>query len=169
MQKPSIAIRQADLLIFISLNNKARNTNNLTVLSVQLSAYLPVKTGLPNGGKDTGIGPLCRTLTNINPTGCLSMKANQLVSELPEADLDRIVEMAWEDRTPFEAIQAQYGLSEQSVIELMRAQLKPTSWRRWRARVQGRSTKHAALSLVDDARFKSNQQRTITQNKLAKR
>jgi len=85
------------------------------------------------------------------------------------AELDRIVEMAWEDRTPFEAIQAQFSLSEQQVIKMMRQLLKPASWRRWRERVQGRSTKHAALSNVDDARFKSNQQRVITQNHIAKR
>ncbi|UFH53570.1 TIGR03643 family protein [Spirosoma sp. KNUC1025] len=97
------------------------------------------------------------------------MKITQRISSFPEADLDRIVEMAWEDRTPFEAIQAQFGLSEQQVIELMRAELKPSSWRRWRIRVQGRTTKHAALSAVDNARFKSNQQRAITQNKLPKR
>ncbi|GAB3704913.1 TIGR03643 family protein [Spirosoma flavus] len=97
------------------------------------------------------------------------MKTNQHIPTLSEVDVDRIVEMAWEDRTPFEAIQIQFGLSEQGVIELMRAQLKPASWRRWRARVQGRTTKHAALSVVDDARFKSNQQRIITHNKLAKR
>ncbi|QMW04798.1 TIGR03643 family protein [Spirosoma foliorum] len=97
------------------------------------------------------------------------MKTNRLIPLLTETDLDRIVEMAWEDRTPFEAIQSQFGLSEQMVIELMRTQLKPSSWRRWRSRVQGRQTKHATLSAVDDARFKSNQQRIITHNKLAKR
>ncbi|GAB4024593.1 TIGR03643 family protein [Spirosoma koreense] len=85
------------------------------------------------------------------------------------AELDRIVEMAWEDRTPFEAILAQFSLSEQQVITLMRHVLKPASWRRWRARVQKRSTKHAALSAVDDARFRSSQQRTISQNRIAKR
>jgi len=87
---------------------------------------------------------------------------------LTEADQDRIIEMAWEDRTPFEAIQAQFGLSEQEVIELMRRQMKPSSWRMWRARVQGRTTKHAARSAVDDARFKSNQQRQITHNKITR-
>ncbi|GAB3991901.1 hypothetical protein GCM10028807_23410 [Spirosoma daeguense] len=97
------------------------------------------------------------------------MKAEQLVSKLSEADQDRIIEMAWEDRTPFEAIEAQYDLSEQIVIELMRAHLKPASWRRWRARVQGRATKHAALSAVDDLRFKSKQQRIITHNQHLKR
>ena len=97
------------------------------------------------------------------------MKRTQSIEQLTDADLDRIVEMAWEDRTPFDAIQAQFGLSEQEVIDVMRQQMKPSSWRMWRARVQGRATKHAALSAVDDARFKSNQQRVVTHNKIAKR
>ena len=82
---------------------------------------------------------------------------------------DRIIEMAWEDRTPFEAILAQFGLSEAEVIILMRRELKPASWRRWRERVQGRATKHQAKSAVDDARFKSGLQRSITGNKISKR
>ncbi len=82
---------------------------------------------------------------------------------------DRIIEMAWEDRTPFEAILAQFGLPEAEVIVLMRRELKPASWRRWRERVQGRATKHQAKSAVDDARFKSNLQRSITGNKISKR
>lgn len=53
--------------------------------------------------------------------------------------------MAWEDRTPFEAIQVQFGLDEAGVVELMRRQLKPASFRLWRERVRGRKTKHAAL------------------------
>ncbi|WP_151088848.1 TIGR03643 family protein [Hymenobacter baengnokdamensis] len=83
--------------------------------------------------------------------------------------IDRIIEMAWEDRTPFEAIAAQFGLGEGEVIRLMRRELKPASWRLWRARVQGRATKHRAKSLVDDARFKSNLQRVISKNKISKR
>ena len=97
------------------------------------------------------------------------MKRSKPALELRETDLDRIVEMAWEDRTPFDAIEAQFGLSEQEVIDVMRRQLKPSSWRKWRARVQGRATKHAALSAVEDARFKSNQQRTVTHNRISKR
>lgn len=57
----------------------------------------------------------------------------------------RIIEMAWEDRTPFEAIEAAYGLDEQAVIKLMRRELKPGSFRLWRKRVTGRRTKHTAL------------------------
>jgi|TARA_R110000782_G_scaffold46514_10_gene102719 uncharacterized protein (TIGR03643 family) len=60
-------------------------------------------------------------------------------------DESRIIEMAWEDRTPFEAIEALYGLNEPAVIQLMRLQLKPGSFRLWRKRVSGRKTKHGAL------------------------
>jgi len=88
---------------------------------------------------------------------------------LSDQDIDRIIEMAWEDRTPFEAIEQQFGLREQAVIELMRRELKAASWRRWRARVQGRATKHQVKSRVDDARFKSTLQRGITGNKISKR
>jgi uncharacterized protein (TIGR03643 family) len=62
-----------------------------------------------------------------------------------ESSISRIVEMAWEDRTAFEAIEAQFGLNESAVIALMRRQMKPSSFRMWRTRMAGRSTKHAAL------------------------
>jgi uncharacterized protein (TIGR03643 family) len=94
-------------------------------------------------------------------------------NQLLPADIDRIIEMAWEDRTPFEAITAQFGLSEQQVIELMRREMKPTSFRMWRARVQGRATKHAAKAPQavpgEESRFRSKSQRSITLNKLSKR
>jgi uncharacterized protein (TIGR03643 family) len=60
-------------------------------------------------------------------------------------DTSRIIEMAWEDRTPFEAIERLYGLNESAVIILMRQQLKPNSFKLWRQRVTGRKTKHLAL------------------------
>ncbi|GAA3951859.1 TIGR03643 family protein [Hymenobacter algoricola] len=88
---------------------------------------------------------------------------------LTDPDIDRVIEMAWEDRTPFEAIFRQFGLRESDVIKLMRRELKPSSWRMWRARVQGRDTKHQAKSAVDDARFKSSLQRKITGNTISKR
>ena len=62
-----------------------------------------------------------------------------------ENQLDRIIEMAWEDRTPFEAISFQFGISEQETIEIMRREMKPSSFKMWRERVQGRTTKHARL------------------------
>ena len=64
------------------------------------------------------------------------------MKSLSGADTSRIIEMAWEDRTPFEAIKTLYGLDETAVIKLMRRSLKPGSFRLWRARVSGRKTKH---------------------------
>lgn len=60
--------------------------------------------------------------------------------ELTDLDKDRIIEMAWEDRTTFDAILMQFGLKEQEVIYLMRTEMKPSSFRMWRERVQGRKT-----------------------------
>ena len=69
-------------------------------------------------------------------------------SLLDAAALSRIIEMAWEDRTPFEAIRTQFELGEAAVSALMRQHLKPASYRLWRQRVRGRKTKHAALQPV---------------------
>jgi uncharacterized protein (TIGR03643 family) len=89
---------------------------------------------------------------------------------LTEQEIDRVIEMAWEDRTPFEAIRLQFGLSEAEVVALMRRQLKPGSWRLWRARVhQGVSQKHAKKRNTDISRFKCTLQRHITGNKISKR
>lgn len=60
------------------------------------------------------------------------------------SELSRVIEMAWEDRTPFEAIHNAYGLSEKQVVRLMRREMKPSSFRMWRQRVSGRRTKHLA-------------------------
>ena len=86
-----------------------------------------------------------------------------------EQELDRIIEMAWEDRTPFEAITYQFGISEQETISLMRREMKPSSFRMWRKRVQGRATKHAKLRETDVTRFKCTRQRHISGNKVSKR
>lgn len=88
---------------------------------------------------------------------------------LTDIQIDRIIEMAWEDRTPFEAIQIQFHLSEADTIALMRKELKPSSFRRWRARVQGRATKHANKRVAGISRFKCALQRQITGNKISKR
>lgn len=84
-------------------------------------------------------------------------------------EIDRIIEMAWEDRTTFDAIQLQFGLKEQEVINLMRREMKPSSFRMWRARVQGRKTKHQAKRDFVKGRFKCNLQRNISNNKISKR
>ena len=83
---------------------------------------------------------------------------------------DRIIEMAWEDRTPFEALHHQFGLLEKEVVALMRKELKRASFERWRKRVhQGVSIKHLHKRPGSVTRFKSAMQRTITGNRISKR
>lgn len=89
---------------------------------------------------------------------------------LSTVDIDRIIEMAWEDRTPFEAIQAQFGIRESEVIQLMRKELKRSSFNLWRKRVNsGVSQKHASKRNPAISRFKCALQRQITLNKISKR
>ena len=94
--------------------------------------------------------------------------ADKQIYTFTASDIDRIIEMAWEDRTPFEAITFQFGLSEQEVIELMRRHLKRPSWKRWRSRVQGRVTKHLSKRTEEVDRFKCSRQRSISLNKISK-
>lgn len=90
--------------------------------------------------------------------------------EFDDYELDRIIEMAWEDRTPFEAIHYQFGLKEKDVIKLMRGNLKSSSFKLWRKRVSSRiSLKHLKKRDPDIKRFKSSRQKSITGNKISKR
>lgn len=89
--------------------------------------------------------------------------------ELTEIEIDRIVEMGWEDRTPFDAIKMQFGLKEQEVITIMRRNMKPSSFKLWRKRVQGRKTKHLKKRSEEVGRFKCNRQKGISNNKVSKR
>ena len=84
-------------------------------------------------------------------------------------EIDRIIEMAWEDRTPFDALKFQFNISEQETIKLMRSELKQRSFKLWRKRVQGRKTKHSKLRLFEKGRFKCTRQKQITHNKISKR
>lgn len=90
--------------------------------------------------------------------------------QLAAIKLDRIIEMAWEDRTPFEAILLQFGFPEKEVIKLMRVKLKVASFKRWRKRVNnGVSQKHLKKRNSDISRFKCSRQRAISGNKISKR
>ena len=92
------------------------------------------------------------------------------VETLSPRQLDRIIEMAWEDRTPFEAISFQFGYAEKDVIKLMRTNLKESSFKRWRKRVNsGVSQKHGKRRSAEINRFKCSRQKAITQNKISKR
>ena len=77
--------------------------------------------------------------------------------DIKPQDIDRIIEMAWEDRTPFEALEYQFGLKENGVRKIMRANLKRSSFKLWRKRVSGRKTKHSSTS--SSKRFKSSNQK----------
>lgn len=93
-----------------------------------------------------------------------------MIKEFNPEQTDRIIEMAWEDRTPFEAIEFQFGISEAEVIELMRKELKLSSFKLWRKRVNsGVSQKHLKKRSTDIDRFKCSRQRTISHNKISKR
>lgn len=87
---------------------------------------------------------------------------------LTDENIDRIIQMAWEDRTPFEAIEMQFGLKNKEVIVLMRKHSKRSSFEMWRKRTQGRKTKHAQIREDETQRFKCTRQRS-TGNKIAKR
>ena len=80
-------------------------------------------------------------------------------SSLSEADISRIIEMAWEDRTAFEAIEHQFGLNESAVIRLMRAEMKASSFKMWRKRMASRVTKHAALRVEGVYRHRASHTR----------
>jgi uncharacterized protein (TIGR03643 family) len=79
--------------------------------------------------------------------------------DLSSEAIDRILEMAWEDRTSFEAIETQFNLSEKQVIALMRREMKPSSFRMWRERVTGRKTKHLKVREFIEGRFRSQNQK----------
>ncbi len=92
-----------------------------------------------------------------------------LEKEFTERQLDRIIEMAWEDRTPFEAIEFQFEVPEKEVIKLMRGNLKESSFKRWRKRVNsGVSTKHLKKRSQVITRFKCSRQKAISGNKISK-
>jgi len=91
------------------------------------------------------------------------------MNNLSDIAIDRIIEMAWEDRTTFDAIKFQFSLCEQEVITLMRTEMKPKSFKLWRKRVQGRKTKHSKLREFESGRFKCTRQRQISNNSISKR
>ncbi len=93
-----------------------------------------------------------------------------MFNNLTTQEIDRVIEMAWEDRTPFEAIKFQFELSEADTIQLMRACLQEKSFKRWRKRVNsGVSQKHLKKRSEEIQRFKCSRQKSITMNKISKR
>jgi len=106
-----------------------------------------------------------------SPSAYMSVKEEQKDTrrKLKPEDVDRIIEMAWEDRTPFDAIEKQFELKEADVKDLMKRELKFSSYKRWRERVENCQTKHAKKRTKDISRFKCSRQRSISGNKISKR
>lgn len=119
----SLATMQADMAAALKNKQRTINTNNSDPVSTANSDEFIAK--------------------NINDAGD---------RVLDETQVSRVIEMAWEDRTPFEAIEHSYGLDEAGVITLMRQELKPSSFRLWRQRVTNRATKHQAKRPFDIGR-----------------
>lgn len=92
-----------------------------------------------------------------------------LEKKLSVEEIDRIIQMAWEDRTTFEAIELQFGMKQQDVIQLMRREMKTSSFKLWRERTKGRKTKHEVLRNEEVNRFRCRLQKTISHNKISKR
>ncbi len=105
------------------------------------------------------------------PSPMAYMEIEDLIPQkkLSEEDISRVIEMAWEDRTTFDAIKIQFGLSESAVKVIMKHNLKFSSYKLWRKRVENCKTKHAKTRLISINRFKCNLQRNISLNKISKR
>jgi uncharacterized protein (TIGR03643 family) len=108
---------------------------------------------------------LLQTINKLKPI----ISAPNTDVPLTESQIDRIIEMAWEDRTPFDAITFQFGLAEADVKALMKKELKFSSYKLWRDRVENCKTKHSAKRSADIDRFKCTRQRSISNNKISKR
>ena len=134
-----------------------------------MAARLPGEKNGRETGKTSSFAVIGVVKIKPEPSTMPTRKPNELRAVLSEIDLDRIIEMAWEDRTPFEAIKAQFGITEAEVIALMRAEMRLQNWKKWRARVQCRATKRLALRSESVQRFRCKMQRQITRNKISKR
>ncbi len=117
----------------------------------------------------TALSPGARNGRRIGIKSSTVVKSADVANKFTDEDIDRIIQMAWEDRTPFEAIKFQFGLKEKEVIEFMRLNSKESSFRMWRKRMTGRGTKHLQKRVAVDPRFKCTLQRSISMNKISKR
>ena len=151
----SIQQRQVGQISGEKIINRENTHRHEIYTEIFLAAIAPIP------GKSTK--PSCR------PTCLRYMISLYQQFQLTDADVNRIIEMAWEDRTPFEAIQIQFGLVEAEVIALMRREMTRRNWQKWRARVQGRKTKHLQLREARVGRFRCSRQRDVSQNRISKR
>ena len=135
-----------------SANAGASNTTqnaNLSLLAMQADMAAAIKNKQQENKQQDSIAQK----SNLKPAASNDKSSSATAAkELDVVQLSRVIEMAWEDRTPFEAIEHSYGLDETAVIKLMRQELKPSSFRLWRQRVTNRATKHQAKRPFDVGR-----------------
>ena len=135
-----------------SVNAGASNTTqnaNLSLLAMQADMAAAIKNKQQENKQQDSIAQK----SNLKPAASNDKSSSATAAkELDAVQLSRVIEMAWEDRTPFEAIQHSYALDETAVIKLMRQELKPLSFRLWRQRVTNRATKHQAKRPFDVGR-----------------
>ena len=129
-------------------NNTTQNAN-LSLLAMQADMAAAIKDKQQENKQQDSIAQK----SNLKPAASNDKSSSATAAkELDAVQLSRVIEMAWEDRTPFEAIEHGYGLDETAVIKLMRQELKPSSFRLWRQRVTNRATKHQAKRPFDVGR-----------------
>ena len=129
-------------------NNTTQNAN-LSLLAMQADMAAAIKNKQQENKQQDSIAQK----SNLKPAASNDKSSSATAAkELDDVQLSRVIEMAWEDRTPFEAIEHGYGLDETAVIKLMRQELKPSSFRLWRQRVTNRATKHQAKRPFDVGR-----------------
>ena len=135
-----------------SANAGASNTTqnaNSSLLAMQADMAAAIKDKQQENKQQDSIAQK----SNLKPAASNDKSSSATAAkELDAVQLSRVIEMAWEDRTPFEAIQHSYALDETAVIKLMRQTLKPSSFRLWRQRVTNRATKHQAKRPFDVGR-----------------
>ena len=130
-------------------NNTTQNANSsLLAMQADMAAAIKNKQQVKNKQQDS-----IAQKSNLKPAASNDKSSSATAAkELDAVQLSRVIEMAWEDRTPFEAIEHSYALDETAVIKLMRQELKPSSFRLWRQRVTNRATKHQAKRPFDVGR-----------------
>lgn len=134
----------------VTADTQSADVNSVAAKSTLATMQADMDAALKNKQRDP-------TSTNLNNPQNHAVKSSPAIAviaasindmtnhALEESQVSRVIEMAWEDRTPFEAIEHSYGLNESGVITLMRQALKPSSFRLWRQRVSSRATKHEAM------------------------
>ena len=131
----------------VTADTQSADVNSVATKATLATMQADMDAALKNKQRD-------HTSTNLNNPQTHAVKSSPVIAAssndmiihaLDESQVSRVIEMAWEDRTPFEAIEHSYGLNESGVITLMRQVLKPSSFRSWRQRVSNRATKHEAI------------------------